>query len=127
LRSAVEPLVHAPETVESARISGIGVVDDAVLEHECAHARPVAMVRTHVGSAHRCESGLCVRSAALLTRPPLKCDFPPIVVFNLALAFLLLRERDGEVEIEVAVRRGCPWKRPAQSLLVCLQLCKRRT
>src|SRR5260370_10775939 len=30
---AVEPLVHAPEAVQSARIGGIGVVDDAVLEH----------------------------------------------------------------------------------------------
>ena len=29
---AVEPLVQAPEAVQSARIGGIGVVDDAVLE-----------------------------------------------------------------------------------------------
>src|SRR5260221_2602616 len=34
---AVEPLVHTPEAVQSARIGGIGVVDDAVLEHERAH------------------------------------------------------------------------------------------
>ena len=39
---AVEPLVHTPEAVQSARISGIGVVDDAIFEHERAHARPVA-------------------------------------------------------------------------------------
>ena len=32
LGGAVEPLVHAPEAVQSARIGGIGVVDDAVLE-----------------------------------------------------------------------------------------------
>jgi hypothetical protein len=32
VRRAVEPLVHAPEAVQSARISGIGVVDNAVLE-----------------------------------------------------------------------------------------------
>ena len=32
LGCAVEPLVHAPEAVHSARIGGIGVVDDAVLE-----------------------------------------------------------------------------------------------
>src|SRR5207249_3313857 len=37
---AVEPLVHAPEAVQSARVGGIGVVDDAVLERERAHARP---------------------------------------------------------------------------------------
>jgi hypothetical protein len=29
--SAVEPLVHTPDRVQSARIGGIGVVDDAVL------------------------------------------------------------------------------------------------
>src|SRR5271165_2034513 len=34
LGSAVEPLVHAPEAVQPAGIGGIGVVDDAVLEHE---------------------------------------------------------------------------------------------
>src|SRR5512134_3237286 len=52
LGGAVEPLVHAPEGVQSARIGGIGVVDDAVLERERAHARPLARVRGHVGSAH---------------------------------------------------------------------------
>src|SRR5260221_3865798 len=40
LRRAVEPLVHAPEAVQSARIGGIGLVDDSVLCHERAHARP---------------------------------------------------------------------------------------
>src|SRR6266446_1459032 len=45
LWGAVEPLVHAPEAVQSARIGGIGVVDDAVLERERAHARPLARVR----------------------------------------------------------------------------------
>src|SRR6266536_4686775 len=52
LGGAVEPLVHAPEAVQSARIGGIGVVDDAVLERERAHARPLARVRGHVGSGH---------------------------------------------------------------------------
>src|SRR6266545_2001265 len=37
-RCAVEPLVHAPEAVEPARVGGVGVVDDAVLERERAHA-----------------------------------------------------------------------------------------
>src|SRR3546814_11437471 len=31
---AVEPLVHAPEAVEAARVGRVRVVDDAVLEHE---------------------------------------------------------------------------------------------
>src|SRR5437899_433624 len=52
LGGAVEPLVHAPEAVQSARIGGIGVVDDAVLEYERAHARPLARVRGRVGSSH---------------------------------------------------------------------------
>src|SRR5207244_4968083 len=52
LGGAVEPLVHAPEAVQSARIGGIGVVDDAVLEHEGAHARPLAHERGRVGSGH---------------------------------------------------------------------------
>src|SRR5437660_1458057 len=52
LGGAVEPLVHAPEAVQSARISGISVVDDAVLEHEGAHARPLAHERGRVGSGH---------------------------------------------------------------------------
>src|SRR5271166_1439485 len=34
LGRAVEPLVRAPKAVESARIGGIGVVEDAVLEDE---------------------------------------------------------------------------------------------
>src|SRR5437016_3677199 len=52
LGCAVEPLVHAPEAVQSARIGGIRVVDDAVLEHERAHARALARVRGHVGPGH---------------------------------------------------------------------------
>src|SRR4029453_889810 len=57
LRRAVEPLVHAPEAVESARIGGIGVVDGAVLEDECAHAGPLARISGHVGSGHAREQG----------------------------------------------------------------------
>src|SRR5437870_12095723 len=52
LRRAVEPLVHAPEAVQSARIGGIGVVDDAVLERERAHARCLSRIRCGVGSDH---------------------------------------------------------------------------
>src|SRR4051812_19701198 len=37
-RRTVEPLVHAPQAVQPARIGGVGMVDDAVLERECAHA-----------------------------------------------------------------------------------------
>src|SRR6266568_2457573 len=50
LRCAVEPLVHAPQAIESARVRGIGVVDDAVLERERAHARRLSRVRRPVGA-----------------------------------------------------------------------------
>src|SRR5258707_3261786 len=53
LWGAVEPLVHSPQAVQSARIRGIIVVDDAVFEHERAHAWPLARVSGHIGSGHR--------------------------------------------------------------------------
>src|SRR5206468_6864480 len=52
LGGAVEPLIHAPEAIQSTRIGRIGMVDDAVLDHERAHARPLARVGERVGSAH---------------------------------------------------------------------------
>src|SRR5258708_3408880 len=123
LGRAVEPLVHAPEAVQSARIGGIGWVDAAVLEHECAHARPLARVCGRVGSGHGRVRGdglwdLCRRvhrvAAAL------------IVVFDAPLALLLLGERDVEVEVEVAAARGGQWKGPPHPPLVRLQLRERR-
>src|SRR4051812_37240973 len=54
-RRAIEPLVHAPQSVEPARVRGVGVIDGAVLAHERAHARPLAHVRGHVGPRHRGE------------------------------------------------------------------------
>src|SRR4051812_7068631 len=52
-RCTVEPLIHAPERIHAARIGGVGVVDDAVFEHEGAHARSLAGVGGHVGSGRR--------------------------------------------------------------------------
>src|SRR5262249_10242904 len=52
LGSAVEPLVHTPQAVQAARIGGIGVVGNSVLEHKCTHAWPLANVRGHVGPGH---------------------------------------------------------------------------
>src|SRR5258708_3194887 len=42
---AVEPLVHAPEAVQPALVRRVGVVDDAVLDRERAHAGPFSPVR----------------------------------------------------------------------------------
>src|SRR3989475_9159434 len=95
LGCAVEPLVHAPEAVQSARIGGIGVVDDTVLEHERAHARPLARVRGRVGSGHgRVVADRRPRHAA---RHPLVAAYlprrlAPVVVFDAPLALLFLGE-----------------------------------
>src|ERR687892_1411533 len=133
LGGAVEPLGHSPEAVQSARIGGIGVVDDAVLEHERAHARPLARVRGHVGSGHGSErSGPvgCRARGYLGDRPLAAAQLPrrlaPVVVFDASLALLLLGEPDAEVEVEVAAERGRPGDRPPHPPLVRLQLRERR-
>jgi hypothetical protein len=82
LGGAIEPLVYAPESVQSARVGGIGVVDDAILNCKRAHARPLAVVFGHVDSAHGCELGLrplrCRLSACTplqMLRPALMSDY----------------------------------------------------
>src|ERR1700760_410961 len=94
LGAAVEPLVHAPEAVKSARIGGIGVVNDAVLEHERAHARPLARVGGRVGSAHGRERGgpFGRRARGYLGNRPRRRA--PIVVIEASLTLLLLGDRD---------------------------------
>src|ERR1043165_5739517 len=54
LGSAVEPLIHAPHRIQSARKGRIGVINDAVVQSERAHARPLANVRGDVGSSCGC-------------------------------------------------------------------------
>src|SRR5436190_4945746 len=109
---AVEPLVHAPEAVQSARISGISVVDDAVFERERAHARTLAYVRVDVGAAHGGELTGPVGGRARRYRGDRFLAF--IVVFD-SLALFLLRERGAEVGVEFAVGRRRPGKCPAHS------------
>src|SRR5262245_32787507 len=90
LRRAVEPLVHAPQAVDATRVGGVRVVDDAVLEREGAHARPLARVRRRVGAGH---GGVGARPlAAALPR-----RLAVVVVFDAAVALLLfLGEADAE-------------------------------
>ena len=52
IRRPVEPLVHPPERVEAARVGGVSVVDDAVGEYKCAHARRLAGVSGDVSAGH---------------------------------------------------------------------------
>src|SRR5262249_34422636 len=89
-RRAVEPLVHAPEAVESARVGGVRVVDDAIVEDERAHARPLARVGRRIGPAHRREDLRPL--AATLER-----FLAVVVVVDASVALLCLREADGEV------------------------------
>src|SRR5437016_1837419 len=101
LGGAVEPLEHAPEAVHSARIGGIGVVDDAVLERERAHARPLARVRGHVGSGHGREGDRPIgcrarRDLRLLAAAHLRHRLATVVVFDAPLALLLLGEPHAE-------------------------------
>src|SRR6266700_7893365 len=127
-RRAVEPLVHAPEAVQSARIGGIGVIDDAVLAHERAHAWPLARVRRDIGSGH----GRILGHRPLTTFRQRVADpayrprrLATEIVFD-ALALLLLGEGDVEVEVEVAAERRRPGKRPVHPPLIRLQLAERR-
>ncbi len=98
------------------------MVDDPLLQREGAHSRGLARVARGVGPRHRGD-----------LRQPLAGRFEDrrrvhraIVVFDLVRALLLLRERDVEVEIEVAPERRGPRKRPAHSALVRLEGLERR-
>src|SRR5688500_8881657 len=124
LGCAVEPLVHAPETVQPARIGGIGVVDNAVLERERAHAWPLPRVRRHVGSGHVSERSGPVgcRARGYLGDRLLAL----VVVFDASRALLFLGEPDAEVEVEVAAERGGPGEGPLHPARVLLQLRERR-
>ena len=72
---AVEPRVHTPDRVHSACVGEIDVTDNAVIEHERAHARPLAVVCGHVGPAHGGKVLLC-SFARRFVRAPLKSAGP---------------------------------------------------
>src|SRR5437868_10984513 len=93
---AVEPRVHAPEGVQPACIGGIGVVDDAVLERERAHAWPLAHVRSGVGAAH---GGHVADAPLAVAREPRR--LAAVVVFGAALSLPLLGDADVEVIVEI--------------------------
>src|SRR5690242_8626471 len=111
----VEPLIHAPETVEPARKGGIGVIDDPILADEGAHAGALAREGRSIGSGHR----RMQRDGAFTVR----C-LPPwlayIIVFN-AFALLLFGEGNVEIEIEITALRGSPGESPAEPLPIGLE------
>src|SRR6185503_1382987 len=101
LGGAVEPLVHAPQAIQPARIRGVSVVDDAAVEHERADPRPLARIGGRVGSGRGRNLGDEPLAAAQGPR-----RLAPEVVVDASLALLLLGEPDGEVGVEVAAERG---------------------
>src|SRR5437016_3260463 len=56
-RRPVEPLVHAPETVQPARVRRIGVVHDPIVERERGHTRTLPRVRQPVRTDAGCPFG----------------------------------------------------------------------
>src|SRR5207248_10040014 len=102
LGRAIEPLIHSPQAVQSTRIGRVSMVDNAVLERERAHARPLAYVRVHVGAAHGSELTGSVGGRARRDRSD---RFLLLVVVFDSLALFLLRERGAEVGVELAVCR----------------------
>src|SRR5689334_9906142 len=114
-RGAIEPLVHAPETVDPAGETGIRVIDLAVAQREGADAGALAQVRRHVGAGRR--SDLANRCLAAERLPLLERSlhrrfghraFAPIVVLDPAAPLLELREGDAEVAVDVPAEGGRP-------------------
>src|SRR5438552_5903806 len=97
-RRAIEPLVRAPDNVQSAPVSRISVVNDPVLERERAHARPFARVRGEVGAS---SAGCRARPVGCWARGNLGHRlFAYMIVFD---AFALLLRREGDIEIKVEI------------------------
>src|SRR6185312_2537195 len=119
----VEPLIHAPDSVHATSVSGVCVVDSAVLEDKCAQARALAKECGQVNTGALSETRTGTRSLGC-RRLPHGC-LTTVVVFDAAAALLVLSEIHAEVKIEVAPKRGCPGERPAHTLLVSLQLRER--
>src|SRR5690242_13154220 len=127
-RRAIQPLVHAPQSIQSARVGRVGVEDDVVFQHEGAHAGSFPDIRERIGSTHARE--LADRALVAEAGTPFR-DLPSfhlaarrlhrglaaIVVFGAAFPLLLFGDADREVGVEVAAERRSPGKRPAHSLL----------
>src|SRR3954469_14183901 len=124
-RGTIEPLVRAPERVQSARIGGVRVVDRAALADERADAGALACVRGHVGPRAGREFGHRPFAAALLACAPLPRRLAPVVVLDALAALLRFGEGDVEVGVELAVAGRCPGEGPAHALPVRPQLRER--
>src|SRR6185312_6619509 len=106
---AVEPLVHAPQAVQPARVGRIRVIDDAVVEDERAHAGPLAKERRPVGADTGGDRGADAAAAGRRHRPLV---LGREVVRPDARPLLLLRDPHLEVVVELAPERGRPREAP---------------
>src|SRR5215467_3674406 len=113
-RGPVEPLVHAPQAVQPARVRRVGVVDDAILKRERAHAGAFAPEGLPVRAHDRLGPG--VAGALLAGRRPQVLLTE--VVLDGSRFPLLLGVRHPEVEVEVAAERRHPGEAPAHPPLV---------
>src|SRR5215471_2551779 len=118
---AVKPLVHAPQAVQPARVRRVGVVDDAILKRERAHAGPFAPEGLPVRADDRLAEGV---AGTLLTGPRPQILLAEVVRDGPRFPFLL-GVRHPEVEVEVAAVGGRPRECPAHPLLVSLELGER--
>src|SRR6266487_1730524 len=108
---AVEPLVHAPQDVEPAQVRRIGVVYDAVLPHERAHAGDFPGVGgpVHAGDPRQPGDPRVVLTGHGLG---LRADGAEVDLAGSG-PLLLRRVRGVEVVVEVGAVRGGPGKAPA--------------
>src|SRR6266581_2806434 len=97
-RPPVEPLVDAPEAIQTARVGRVRVVDDSVFERERAHARALPRIGRPVG-ARRCGPRVERPTHVLRRRPHGRLAE---VVLEGARTLLLLGEGDVEVVVEAA-------------------------
>src|SRR5262245_28653895 len=105
LGSAVEPLIHAPEAVQAARVGGVRMIDDAVLQRERAHAGPLSPEGRPVGADAGGDLGADAVRVDLERR--LLVGLLEVVLGH-APALLLLGDPRLEVVVELAAERRGP-------------------
>src|SRR5262252_4000261 len=118
---AVKPLVHAPQAVQPARVRRVGVVDDATLKRERAHAGPFAPEGLPVRADDRLAEGV---AGTLLTGPRPQILLAEVVRDGSCFP-LLLGVRHPEVEVEIAAIGGRPGEAPSHPPLERLDLRQR--
>src|ERR1700752_1336050 len=108
------------------------MINIAVVKYKSTQTGSLTGKCCNVGSGHPrnlCNSTFIIFSFPFphcFTCKRLTCSgLALVIVFDVSVALLLLSEPYIEVEVEIATERRCPWKRPAQSLFIFLQFCKR--